>query len=515
MTGLNAEDLQVNSLLSRLPNELFELVLRHVDFPSIAALRATCRANANRCMSPAFKAHYIHQVTDLSDASLARLFQLSTHPHLGPVVKRLSVTAVSYDPIVWEKITNDALRTGGTSFGKHADLIHSKVIPQIQRLTNRRAAWTQQSDDAIAATLARLFTQLPSLTDLQLQSRVVDSIATETDQWAQSRLTEARSRCEMDWISLWDDCSRVLEIVTKAMGRCESTRIESLSVFDKSFGKIAANRFHKTLLPVLRPANGLKHETFFAFTAKLTTLNLGFSPITHTPETLPHPRPNRVSLRPQLLPINALGDLTECGTMVRFLQSTPNLESLTLYMYNTQDGRPVQYTQVLQRIADDICLPKLRRLSLRGMWCESDDMVRFLGAHPDIITLDFRNVHMTGPLSGWDRIFELMRSQMPRLYRVYLENLWYTSSSLLPLNPKNRAWISKTDLSFQAKNPEREDIVYARRIEASELKNGIELWASSAKGRVSGRGKAGPDTMSWIRKRKMEYGPPRCPEGEF
>lgn len=505
---------QGHSRLSDLPNELFELVLRHADFPTIAALRTTSKANAARCMSPAFKKYYARQATDLSDASLTRLSLLSTHPQLAPAVTQLTVTTVCYDPIVWERIKHDARRTGGPDFGKKADLINTKVNPQILKLAQRRAAWMQQSDDATATTLARLFTRLSSLTSLRLHTRVVDSIVTETDYWTQSRIREARTRSEMDWISLWTDCSRVLGIVTQAMGRSESTSIQSLSVFDTCFGKVATNRFHETFLPVLRPSNTL-HKTFLAATAKLTTLNLAFSPITYTPNSLPDQRGDRLSLRPSLIAANSIALSTEYSTIARFLQSAPRLENLTLYMYNTLQGHPVRYSQVFGRIADDVRLPKLRYLSLRGMWCTPDDTLRFLRAHPDTTVLDFRNFHLMGPLSSWDRIFEFLNWKMHHLSELYLENLWYANGSLLPLNPKDKAYLSTNDLSFQAKNPAQEDIIYARYIKTEELKRGIELAASSATESVSARGRGGVDTLDWIRKRKIEYGPPRCPVGEF
>lgn len=504
------------SPLSRLPNELFELVLRHADFQTIGALRTTSKANAARCMSPAFKQYYACQETDLSDASLTRLSLLSTHPQLAPAVTHLTITAVCYDPTMWEKIAHDAGVPLRPAIGSDGDVdeITAKIAPQATKLAERIAAWSQQPDDATATVLAQFLRSLPSLRSLRLHARVVECIPADKshhDPWTRDRIQDSRSRCQVDWISLWANCGRVLDIVTQAMGRCESTSIQSVSVFDDCFGKPSLHKWHQACSTVLDPSSTL-HTNFLAAAAKLTTLSLAFSPLTYNPDDLRSEIVGgRISLRPKLLTTMSHPVAINYSAIARFLKTAPHLEALTLYMYNTLRDFPITYNQVFEHIADYVRLPKLRELTLRGMWCTPDALLRFLRAHPDITALSFCSVHLIGPISTWDRIFEFLSRKMPHLSKLYLENLFYGGGKLLPLNPKDKQYCSSTDSSFKAKQSTQDDIIYAKHVKPTELKKGIQLAASSTMEPVSTRGVGGVRTMRWIKQRKIEYGPPRCP----
>lgn len=501
--------------LSRLPNELFELVLRHCDFGSITALRRTSKAHAARCMSPAFKAYFSHQETDLSEPSLRRLMRLASHPQLGPAVTDLTVTAVSYDTTLWENILHGSIGRQSSTVNNHVNLIITKLIPHIRKLAQLRQAWLRQSDEHAAHMLAGAFTGLQSLRTLKLDARVVQVPSSEPhDDWLEARVQDASSRGEVDWISLWADCSRVLDIVTQAVGH-GGANIESLSVFDGCFGKVSSWRFHQNFLRVLQP--GTLHKNFTAAAAKLTTLNLTFSTLTYTPDGLPdqgnisNVPAVRLSSRPRLIAANAGQGTADFGEIAQFLKTTSQLDTLSLHMYNTLRGHPVVYSQVIDRIADEVRLPNLHRLTLRGMWCTTDALLRFLRAHPDITELNFMEIHLLGPLSSWDRVFEALRQKLRNLSKVYLENLWYGRGNLLPLDSKDKKFSSDSDLTYRGRNGQA-CIVYARSIGTAELKKGIELAASTTTP-ASTRGRGDRTTMAWLKQRYIDYGPPRCPSG--
>lgn len=498
------EDARSHNPLSSLPNELFELVLQHATFDSIAALRRTSKANADRCMSPAFKAYYAHQTTNLSDASLARLSHIASHAQLAPAVTQLTVTAVCYDPAIWERIFN--------SNARDVELITKYLLPNIHTVSQLRRTWVQQSIETTSYSLAAIFDGLPSLRTLRLNARVVQAQSGSCSDWVDARLQEAGARGDVDWISLWKDCSRVLDMVTRAMARSDAS-IESLSVFDGCFGKVSSDRFHFNFLPVLQPDSPL-NKNFMTAAAKLTTLNLGFSTRTFTPEellSLPEGR-SRFSSRPvpRLIHARTVPVTTGHDNVANFLKAMPHLETLSLYMYNTLQGHPVAYCGVIDHIADEVRLPNLRRLRLQGIWCDPDGLLRLLRAHTNITELDLRELHLRGPMSSWERIFGFFKQKMHGLSRVYLENLCYARGHLLPLTPKDRTFSSESDLSYPAKNPEQEPIVFARHISHKELQNGIELAVTTLAEPMSTRGRGGKIILSWIKQRHENYGPPRC-----
>lgn len=511
---------QPHSPLSHLPNELFELVLQHANFESIAALRSTCKANANRCMSPAFKAYYAHQTIDLSADSLTRITHIASHPQLAPAVTHITVVAVCYDPSIWERLLMSGTMEPDDEYTECVSL--NKDI-----LCLSRRLWLGQSAETTAISLAAIFDRLPFLRTLRLNARIeqaargrcghnVDVCASTCDpflgKWVGDRVREAVVRGDMDWISLWEDCSRVLDMVTQAMARSHAN-IKCLSVFDGCFGKVGSDKFDPTFLPVLQP-NTTLNKNFAAAAAKLTTLNLAFSTRTHTPVEIwigPaghrrfESRPTPQLFREFHLPRNLKFD-----DIANFLKATPNLEALSLYMYNTLKGHPVVYGEVIDHIADEVRLPNLRRLRLQGIWCDPDGLLRLLRAHPNITELDLCELHLRGPMSSWERIFGFLKQRMHGLSKVYLENLCYARGQILPLTPRDRTLSSESDLSYPAKNREQEPIVYARHIGQKELQNGIELAVTTLSEPLSTRGRGGNVVISWLKKRHEDYGPPRC-----
>lgn len=500
--------------LSRLPNELFELVLLHCDFEAIAALRRTSKANAARCMSPAYQAYFSHQQTDLSEKSMERLQNLASHPQLGPAVTHLTVIAVCYDTIVMERLLRFSRRLLPDS---RAEAI-SIIAPHIRTLSKLRQSWLMRSDEDIARELAIAFERLPSLRALSLSARVVQriEISDSSDKWSGARVQEANARGTVDWIALWADCGRVFNIVTHAvaLGHSDNTMIESLSIFDGCFGKVTAWKYHPRYLQAFQ-SHSLK-PGFLAAAAKLTVLALGFSTTT-LPSSVPASAEDilkdpemRGYNHPTLLPADTILGAMDMPAVAEFLRLCTHLETLTLHMYNTLNGLPIVYEQVFDNIADKVRLPKLQRLTLRGMWCTPPAMLRFLRAHPSITELNFQELHLLGPMSSWDRIFVDLKQRMRSLSKVYLENLFYGAGKLLPLDPKDPNCSSASDQHFLAKKDAHE-IVYARHIGAAELQKGIELAASTAATPISTRGKKDKAMTKWLKQRKVHYGPPKCP----
>ncbi|KAJ6445347.1 hypothetical protein O9K51_00106 [Purpureocillium lavendulum] len=83
-----------------------------------------------------------------------------------------------------------------------------------------------------------------------------------------------------------------------------------------------------------------------------------------------------------------------------FLKQTPNIESLDLHMFQTleyeaYDGasRLHFYSRVFKAMVDqNLELPRLRRLTLRGVCVNGDDLVAFMRRHPQVESLELHHV---------------------------------------------------------------------------------------------------------------------------
>lgn len=522
----------------RLPVELFEMVLLHSDFPSIASLRLTSTTLAARCMSPAYKAHFAHQKTDLSLDSLLRLQLLSGHKQLAPTVQQITVTAVWYDTIVWEKIVYHARRRHNPKDenDKWDNELTTKIaIAQIEKLALLQRVWQGQSDEKTAKALSLLFLGFPSINSLKLDARVVQYVpppeqpgCDATREWIDDRLADASKQGNVDFISLWTACGRTLDIVTQALGYClYPISIPSLSIFDQCFGKVQAGYYSREFMRVLDPEQSFLNTNFKETIAKVKHLVLPFSTVTFLPDSVglhlgvhhvgATPPVNRISCRPKQIHFGSVMPGGDHTPIPRFISLMPHLESLTLYMYNTLDGQPTVHHQLFEHLSNDVRLPELQRLEMKGIWCERTALVRFLRAHPTITDLTLREIHLHGPISVWDTLFVSLKQRRPPLSKLYLENLYFGRGTLLGLNHRDKVYSSDTDLSFKAKNKSQDDIVYGRYATPVELREGVDLAARNTEAGASEppptRGKGDRKFMAWKKQRLNDYGPPRAPAG--
>lgn len=204
-----------------LPNELFEAVLTHLDLQSIQRLRLTSTLYASKCLCPAFKRYYSHQVTDLTPNSLQRLLQITTHPVLGPAIDGLTVDAVFYDP---SDVIRSLKLSGATPQDRAQLLANTQLLAW---LLGKRYEQQNQFVDDVVASLARVLENLGSLATLRLRSRIVRD--------REGRLTVGP--LNLNWNALWADCHRLLRIVTLAMNSSK-VQVDTLSVFDLPYGKV-------------------------------------------------------------------------------------------------------------------------------------------------------------------------------------------------------------------------------------------------------------------------------------
>lgn len=190
--------------------------------------------------------------------------------------------------------------------------------------------------------------------------------------------------------------------------------------------------------------------------------------------------------------------------VAQFLQQTPNLEALDLFLYNTLEGAPWAYSNLFNHISKKVHLPKLRRLTLRGIWTTPNSLLLFLQNHPGLTHIDLREVHVSG--GTWEAILKHFQT-MPSLTKLHLENLWSGSEHLLNLQPQNSIYDDEKRIPGHYFPTRHGTMVHTRDISVEEIKDGLEF----VKSRGSSRGKGSRHLMKWIQQRKIDYGPPEEP----
>jgi hypothetical protein len=187
--------------------------------------------------------------------------------------------------------------------------------------------------------------------------------------------------------------------------------------------------------------------------------------------------------------------------VAQFLQQTPNLEALDLYLYNTLEGAPWPYKDLFDHISRVVRLRKLRRLTLRGIWSTPNALLLFLRNHPDLTHIDLREIHVVG--GTWEPILKHFQS-MPKLTHLHLENLWGGSEHLVNLQPSNPVYGGQVRIPGHYYPTRHGTMIHTRDISTEEIRNGLEF----VKSRGSSRGKGSRYLMRWIQQRKIDYGPP-------
>ncbi|KUI59979.1 hypothetical protein VP1G_07191 [Cytospora mali] len=479
-----------------LPNELFDVVLTCLDLSSIKMLRLTSTQYASKCLCPAFKRYYSHRMIDLTPFSVQRLLQLATHPVLGPAINDLTIVHVFYDPSTWINTINSLRRDEGTiPDPKELKRQFSVSTGHLAWLLSKRQQQQGQFIDDIVASLAQVLRNIGSLGSLRLGTCIVRQRTSD-----HFRLYDAAAPGGFNWNALWDDCHRLLKIVTLAMTRSK-VNVDTLSVFDKCFGKVQS----KFLTEI---STDLTSRGFPEATGdKIKNLHLSFSTATVVlgSDIAFMTHGSMIPLLSERLPegVSSARDPENFPGVAAFLKLTPELESLDLYMYNTLDGPPRAYDIVFTHIAKEVLLPKLRRLTLRGIRTTKEALLLFLRNHPGITGLDLRDVHVSR--GDWSPLLKHFQS-MDKLSRLHLENCWSEPTHLLNLEPENKLFDDGKRGHGHSYSTKNGTMIHTRDITSEELRQEGGLRFVKMKG--STRGKGSRTLMAWMKERREAYGPP-------
>jgi len=102
------------------------------------------------------------------------------------------------------------------------------------------------------------------------------------------------------------------------------------------------------------------------------------------------------------------------------LRLMPKLDAFDLHMLNTLQGSSSKYGKIFEHVANDVKLPCLTQVFLRGLPASGKSLLKFLNNHPTISDLSIEEMTLTD--GSWKQVIEHV-FQLPNLSKLYLSNL--------------------------------------------------------------------------------------------
>lgn len=455
--------------LENLPLLATETIVQCLDLAAIKSLRLSCKALSERCMGPHFKSFFCDRRTDLTKESLESLRALASHPKLGHAVKNLTVMAVMYDPSKLNEILSSRTRRVVETAGPIRSVTYERCTEEEINKAKSDLEWLQaqrnaeQSDASVIESLVSAMRLFGKLDSIHLAAGIV----------------QTREAIELppagDWYETWTRAFQVYCLTMTAAAR-SGIAVDTLTVYrDTLCCSVQACRITAHMASLEEPDR-------LSF-ARNTIKNFA------------------LSVSPEIT--SDFDSETLAGHdgygIKNLLELMPNLETLDLHLYRPRKGKTTHNERVMEEVAQEVHLPRLKRCSLNGIFPTEETMLQFLKKYPQINHLTLREVNLVS--GSWTPIFEYLSCGMPALTFLRLSNLW-TNGNLINLKPvwcENSLEIPETSWYMC----EDGIMVHTHDFDAEDLKRGLEFRPGP-----DGTYMGSPQLMYWMTQRRAGYGPP-------
>ncbi|KAF5504998.1 hypothetical protein CGCS363_v004366 [Colletotrichum siamense] len=334
-----------NGYLQCLPSELIARIIENLDLKSMKRFRLANRFTAAQCLIPPFLRFYSHQSASLTPMSLEHLVERTSSKIVSRAVKHITVHATRFAASDSGNDDGRLVAELATALANVGTLGCLEISPQEKRFrkcgTKRRRPKWQPAD-------AREF---------------------------QSETARAGAG---------------LTIVVSAVAR-SGVSINELKVFCSpvSYGSVVQTVFLTDILPKLRE----KDSKFGAAVENMEKLSISLGT---------RRNPKEVPFRLGSYPIIPYLSATDRRALAKenfpglagLLGYMQNLETLEIHLHNTLKGKTFAYSEMLDLVADQVKLPKLRKLTLDMVPVNEASFLTFLANSPFIEDLSLRFVHI-------------------------------------------------------------------------------------------------------------------------
>ncbi|KAK1851688.1 hypothetical protein CCHR01_05682 [Colletotrichum chrysophilum] len=353
-----------NGYLQCLPSELIARIIENLDLKSMKRFRLANRFTAAQCLIPPFLRFYSYQSASLTPTSLEHLIERTSSKIVSRAVKHITVHATKFAASDSGNDDERLVAELATALGNIGTLGCLEISPQERRF---RKCVTKKRRPKWQPTDAREF---------------------------QSETTRAGAG---------------LTIVMSAVAR-SGVSINDLKVFCSpvSYGSVVQTIFLTNLLPKLREKNS-KFEAAVKDVEKLS-ISLGT-----------RRNPKEVPFRLGSYPVIPYLSATDRRALAKenfpglagLLGYMRNLKVLEIHLHNTLKGKTFAYSEMFDLVADQLKLPKLRRLTLDMVPVNEASFLVFLANSPDIEDLSLRFVHIKQ--GSWESLLSKIANPLTKL----------------------------------------------------------------------------------------------------
>ncbi|KAJ5330352.1 hypothetical protein N7476_000135 [Penicillium atrosanguineum] len=402
---------------TKLPPEVLEIILTHLDLDTVKALRLTDRKLADKCIGPCFLSSIQQPIFDVSSHSLRSLYALACNPALSNMIYSLTFLAISLHSSELMKNVSSAKRTVRKSHGSFVTATTVAYPPEELSNAKNDLNWLRGQKKARANELSSEMIELihfalkgfGELNSIQLDGAVITG------------RTQRESTWNDEWHPLWKRGSHVFSLVITAMAQSGI----SVKKFD------AYRSTPRCCIPsgdITTYASSLNPSQLGLVGKGLESLKLSISAEVQNARDLANALkivgPDEYTPDGLLSRDDPGAELAD-GTpgITPLLKSVSALRELDLsFRHTLKDGTTDSYDRIIESIAHETQFPILEKCAYSGFLAKRDSILLFLQKHPDLRSFTLHECVLT--TGSWTPIFSHLDQSMPRLENVSFSNLY-------------------------------------------------------------------------------------------
>ncbi|QIW94619.1 hypothetical protein AMS68_000137 [Peltaster fructicola] len=443
--------------ITDLPVELIERIVTLLTTEEVGKLRLTSRELRAKASQGGYLSNFINHNVDLSETSLKALTSILTEDNLSRRLRNLTITTLVFDdhndksPIFafapdWDPpILSNRPKGYCTSDTKGEAALQERTEARQQsaKVNLRRAqhevnvecnvypAMVQQAFETI-----KLYCQDEALSSLRLNCKVDDGNGPHLD------LADKDAR-----LNLLSAHTTYLFSITMDALLSSKLCVGSFDIFPNTRHCSLASTQISPFLARTSPS-ALRN-----LTSSIRSLAMSFSRLTDSEvarsrdmccscnKRKGRPTGNKTMCHKHLVEFDDEDD-THCQTersLVSFLNYFANLEALDLRQYEIERSSDKWNPIVFEHIADHVRLPHLKKLTLRGVNADERSLLALLTTLSSLHSLDMRHVNLKD--GQWQPIFSYIKTAMPKLHTLNLEDLFENKRADTVTVPNNHGHI--------------------------------------------------------------------------
>ncbi|KAE9369882.1 hypothetical protein N431DRAFT_485681 [Stipitochalara longipes BDJ] len=491
------------SFLLSIPLDLIEYVFENLKLDDIKNVRLTCKRLST--IGPRFKSFFAKQTTDLSSDSLRQQKALASHPLLRSAVSTLVVMAAVIDTSELDRMLKTRRHrvvevNGPFTTTTEPDCTEEELAQAAKDFAYMDSERTRQKDrtlDESIDSLAAVLTLYGTIDTIDMDACITKG--------PNKRVSAAQAG---EWPPVFIRASEVYRITTSAIVKSQ-VRLKTLLIY-RATPRCSVTSFDVTAhmsqleaLPGFASAAASLENFALSFSTRVQT---DFSKIEAAREQLEgaaaafHNAMGSNAGQYSHDDPEAIAEENFPG-IARILSRMTKLDAFDLHMMHTLKGLCTSYQKIFASIANDVKLPFLTQVFIRGLPSSEESLFKFIESHSTISDFNIREMELTS--GSWENVIQRLL-QMPAIVRLSLSNLW-GSGGLFNLLLKNTSQdeyskFSKLEWSYHCL---RGIMVHTRIFDCEEiqsLKAGIDFNNASI-----GRPLGSYAVMKWSNSRQLEF----------